>query len=292
MRVSLLHNSRSGSKDHTADDLVETIRQFGHDVVSVSHSLDELIAALRRDATELIAIAGGDGTISRVACALAGSPLPMAIIPLGTANDTARALGVRGSPAELVRSWSRGQLVHFDLIEASSAGRTGRFAEALGWGVFPRVIAESKRQQAEQVERSLSAERELFRRVLERFEPRHYDVHVDGLDCSGEYLLVEVMNVRFIGPQLELSPMSLPNDGRLEVTLWGNAERELLRALIDTGRLPPHAPPARRAERASVRAVDALQHVDGHLLDHGAESPRETTFSVRRAAVHYLVDAT
>lgn len=289
MRVSLLHNSRSGSKDHTADDLVATIRDCGHEVVGVAHSLEELSSALRRDATELIAIAGGDGTASRAACALAGSRLPMAIVPLGTANNTARALGIQGSSEEIVRSWGQARIHDFDLIDARTDGNSSPFAEAMGWGVFPRVIAEAKRRQAADEERSLRAERDLFRTVLADFEPRRYEVNVDGFDRSGDYLLVEITNVRFVGPQLDLSPSSSSDDGRLEVTLWGATERELLRELLETGELPKNAPSAQRANMATVNARDALRHVDGHLVDLEREEPRETDFSVHRAAVRYLV---
>src|SRR5262249_37759715 len=38
--------------------------------------------------------AGGDGTIGAVATQVAGSGLPLGILPLGTSNDTARSLGI------------------------------------------------------------------------------------------------------------------------------------------------------------------------------------------------------
>src|SRR6266487_926728 len=41
-----------------------------------------------------VVAAGGDGTIGTVATQIAGSGLPLGILPLGTSNDTARALGI------------------------------------------------------------------------------------------------------------------------------------------------------------------------------------------------------
>src|SRR5208282_6459043 len=46
------------------------------------------------DGASLVFAAGGDGTVRACAEALAGAGVPLAIVPLGTANLTARALGV------------------------------------------------------------------------------------------------------------------------------------------------------------------------------------------------------
>jgi diacylglycerol kinase (ATP) len=54
------------------------------------------MAALRRqlDDVDLVIVAGGDGTINAVIGALVGQPKPLGIVPLGTANDLARTLGI------------------------------------------------------------------------------------------------------------------------------------------------------------------------------------------------------
>jgi len=293
MRISLLHNSHSGSKDHTADRVANTICSAGHEVVGVAHTLDELVSALKPDETELVAIAGGDGTVSHAACALAGSSIPLAILPHGTANNIALGLGIGGTVEEIVASWRQAKKVPFDLLDATADGQTTRLAEAVGWGVFPQMIAEAKRREAIQGSgRSLAAERTLFRRVVENARPRRYEVTIDGADWSGDYLLVEISNVRFIGPQLLLAPDSSTADGLLEVTLWSESERELLLRLLDPSeatRSTAIAPCARRSDRVRVAASDALRHVDGELLDRGNVGPEAVSFSVRHAAVHYWV---
>jgi diacylglycerol kinase family enzyme len=53
----------------------------------------------------LVFAAGGDGTVRACAQALAGTGIPLAIIPLGTANLTARALGI---PAQVSRALDAG----------------------------------------------------------------------------------------------------------------------------------------------------------------------------------------
>ena len=301
MRISLLHNSHSGSKDHTADEVAHTIRRHGHEVVSVAHSLEELVTGLKPDETELIAVAGGDGTVSRTACALAGSRIPLAILPHGTANNTALSLGITGTIPEIIDGWQHASPVPFDLLDAAADGHTTRFAEAMGWGVFPQVIAEAKRREAQSrkerstaAPRSLDDERALFREVLEHARPQPYEVEIDGANYSGDYLLVEISNVRFVGPQLLLAPESSTKDGLVEVTLWGNAEREHLRCLLDadeSARRATKGPAARVGDRISVTAADERRHVDGHLVELGEHARRTVRVSVRRGAVHYLVGA-
>ena len=53
---------------------------------------------------DVVVAAGGDGTINEVANGLIGSPLPLAIIPLGTANVLAAEIGLAGDAASLART--------------------------------------------------------------------------------------------------------------------------------------------------------------------------------------------
>lgn len=57
---------------------------------------------------DLIAVAGGDGTINEVVNGLQDSILPLAIMPLGTANVLAHEIGLDGAPAEIARTIAHG----------------------------------------------------------------------------------------------------------------------------------------------------------------------------------------
>jgi diacylglycerol kinase family enzyme len=71
----------------------------------------------------LVLAAGGDGTVRACAQALAGSAIPLAIIPLGTANLTARALGVPRRIGQALRAGFGGKDRRIDL--ALAEGLTG-----------------------------------------------------------------------------------------------------------------------------------------------------------------------
>lgn len=289
MRVALVHNASAGKEDHSDADLAKTLREAGHDVTHVVSRLKDLTASLQQSPCDLVVVAGGDGTVGKVACGLAGWQVPLSILPLGTANNTARALELPRQAKKLAKSWHRAEAVPFDLGLLSDGALCSRFSEAVGFGVFAETIARAKRQAApaSDVEKTLRRDRKLFKNVAKTLAPRHYEVHADGQDLSGEYLLVEVMNVRYLGPRLDLSPKSDPGDGAFELLLVGTEQRDALVKAIKTGRQSDDALPVRRLAHARITAEDALLHRDGQLIRQ-APGRRTFTVGVEPNAVSYL----
>lgn len=73
----------------------------------------------------LVFAAGGDGTVRACAQALAGTGVPLAIVPLGTANLTARALGVPAQAGAAVDAGFGGRDRRIDLARIDGAGLDG-----------------------------------------------------------------------------------------------------------------------------------------------------------------------
>lgn len=287
MRVVLLHNGSAGSEDHTDAQLVELVRRSGHRVVTVVQSIEQLTAALQESDVDLVAVAGGDGTVGRTASELAGWGVPLAILPLGTANNTARCLGLNAKLRRIVDAWDETHPRRFDLALLSDGSVRERFSEAAGWGLFPSVIASAKRMSKPgHPQRTIKRDRHLFSRALAAKDPASYRIEVDGKDLSGDYLLVEVANISMIGPRLEISPESDPSDGQVEVVVAGPSERALLEELIETGHCPTPLP-SLRGTHVEVSSSDGLHHRDGALVRHPAGA-RHFTIDVEPAAVRYL----
>jgi diacylglycerol kinase (ATP) len=288
MRVALLHNASAGSEDHSDAELSAVIRRGGHEVVHVSRRISELTAALHSSPCDLVVIAGGDGTVGKAACELAGWQVPLSILALGTANNTARSLKLPSRISKVVKGWPSARSVPFDLGLVSDGSLRQRFSEAVGWGVFPQAIAQAKLHPRRQsVERTLKRDRKRFRVAAKQAPVRFYGIEVDGRDVSGEYLFVEVMNVPLLGPRLALSPSSDPGDGSFEVVLVGAAERAQLTDLGVTGTLPADTARVERGSNIRITAGEGMLHRDGKLVHH---APGERTFeiSVAPAAVSYL----
>lgn len=66
------------------------------------------LAAEVRDQVDMVAVAGGDGTVNEVVNGLAGSTVPLGVIPLGTANVLAKELGVARSVAAAIAALKSG----------------------------------------------------------------------------------------------------------------------------------------------------------------------------------------
>jgi diacylglycerol kinase family enzyme len=90
----------------------------------------------------LVFAAGGDGTVRACAHALAGTGIPLAIVPLGTANLTARALGIPARPRHAIDAGFGGKDGTIDLACAEGAGGDGMwFAAMAGIGLDAAVVA-------------------------------------------------------------------------------------------------------------------------------------------------------
>jgi diacylglycerol kinase (ATP) len=292
MRITLLHNQKAGSENHAADDIEASISRAGHELVEIISGLEELIASVRERPCDAIAIAGGDGTVGRTACALAGCGIPLAILPLGTANDTAAALGVRGEVDEIVRSWATSRRVPFDLATLRAGDTLVPFSEAAGWGVFPSVMDATKRMSSQdEPEDTLERDRAVFRSVVESAEPSPYAIQVDGQKLDGEFLLVEVVNIKLIGPRLDLSPDSDPSDGLLELVLAGESERTALYELAATGRITSDVRLRTvRGKHFTVETDRDSYHRDGSLLRLPSKGGAFSV-TVEPASVSYLLPA-
>jgi diacylglycerol kinase family enzyme len=108
---------------------------------------DSLALARRAVAAgaSLVFAAGGDGTVRACAEALAGSGVPMAIVPLGTANLTARALGVPRRPDRAVEAGFGGRDRTIDLGRVEGESGTW-FAAMAGIGLDAAVVAAAGEQ--------------------------------------------------------------------------------------------------------------------------------------------------
>lgn len=150
VRLALVANPKSGAGED-ADDLAERLRRHGHEVdVFTAGSQDEALAS----GPDRVVVAGGDGSIGPVFAAAAESEIPMAVLPVGTANDFARALELpedldeaialaAGAAPGRVRALHGGCVDGVPFVNVASAGLAAtaaraaeRFKPVLGPGAY------------------------------------------------------------------------------------------------------------------------------------------------------------
>lgn len=118
MKVVLIHNPGDGVEDQpSAEDAAKLIRAAGHSVLFESSSHADCKKLLQENA-DLIAVAGGDGIVGKVAKLSLGKNIPIAVLPMGTANNIAGALDLTERPLpELIEAWERARAARFDVRE-------------------------------------------------------------------------------------------------------------------------------------------------------------------------------
>ena len=230
-QVTLLHNPDSGEEDHFKKELKSLVKGNGFECRYFS-TKEKGWKDFDTD-TDLLAIAGGDGTVRKVIKKLLkqtnnGGLCPIAVIPLGTANNIAGTLGIKGEPGEVIASWQKHVIKKFDVGRIHNIPDAKFFLEGFGVGIFPYLIREMFHHddESKSPEEKLKNDLKFLYDTLFSYQPAYCKLEVDGTDHSGNFILVEVMNTKAIGPGLTLSPHADPGDGELEVIMIPESHKQ------------------------------------------------------------------
>ncbi|RFC67994.1 MULTISPECIES: lipid kinase [Mesorhizobium] len=121
-RALLIVNSRARrgaeSIDAVKDVLTAAHIRLEEASTKEHENLSELISRRARD-VDLAIIGGGDGTLNAAAAGLVFTGLPLGVLPLGTANDFARTLGIPPDPVQAAEIIARGTPKFIDLGEVN-----------------------------------------------------------------------------------------------------------------------------------------------------------------------------
>jgi diacylglycerol kinase (ATP) len=301
MRVTLIHNPNAGAdQPPSAAELRQLIRDAGHDISYQSSKEDGWKAALKKE-TDLIAIAGGDGTVARVARRMAGRGVPLAILPLGTANNIANSLGIADMPIKKqIAAWEDAPRVPFDTAQAKGPWGSRRMVEGLGIGLFawtmPQASDSKALEKIDDPDEAVAHVLKMLQDRLEHYKPRELEVTLDGKDLSGDYVMLEVMNLQYVGPHLHLAPGVQPGDGLLHVVTVGEAERKRFHRYLghwQKGRTTDVDLPTFSGHSLKIKRGDYEVHVDDRLWpdpeDSSAGKGSTIEIEVEPAALEFLI---
>jgi YegS/Rv2252/BmrU family lipid kinase len=292
----VITNADAGTADEeTLDRALATLFDRVSIEVTATSNPGELDGVLHRAGSRIIVVAGGDGSVHAVVAALHRrhdlSKAVIGLLPLGTGNDFARALGIPLDAQEAAQVLVDGEVRPVDLIvdelggvvvnqvhvgaSAQASRRGARWKERLGAIGYGKV---NLGRLGYPIGALLAAVKPPYLRLR---------VEVDGeviVDLDEPVLMVAIGNGPTVGGGAELAPAADPEDGKVDVMIS--------RAIGPVARLAYAAHLARgrhherddviylRGERVSISGEEFYCAADGEV--YGPESNR--TWHVEPAA--------
>jgi diacylglycerol kinase (ATP) len=235
-----------------------TVRELlGPDAASSEQLAREAVAA----GVDGVVVCGGDGMVNLAAQVLAGTRTPLGIIPLGTGNDTARALGLpRKDPVAAADVIVAGRTRDIDLARGN--GRYFVTVLAAGFDAMVNEKANTMAWPKGQLKYSLA-----IVAVLKQFKPIRYTLELDGETRQVEGMLVSVGNSDSMGGGLKVTHGAELDDGILDVVFFHSVpRRELVKSYpkLYTGAHTSHPAYERhRVKRVTIAAPGVVAYADG-----------------------------
>jgi diacylglycerol kinase (ATP) len=220
IRFLINPGARNGAARAALDRLRVLASRHGAGLV-VSRRRGDLAEQARKaaeDGVERLLVVGGDGTMHHVAQGLANTATALGVIPMGTGNDLALALGTPRGVDEAVRHALTAPLRRIDLIKAGDTYCVGYAgagfdsevairANQVRWGrgrwIYPWAAL----------------------RTLISFQPPFAKVAWDGGTFEGRVMFVDVTNLPSYGGGMLIAPAAKIDDGLLELLLVREVSR-------------------------------------------------------------------
>ena len=275
MRALLVHNPSAGTKHHDKPSITDALALADIKADYLSTKEIDLKHALKKR-YDLVIAAGGDGTIANVFRHLARRSTPIAILPLGSANNIARSLGIAGTLPELAEQWRAGHVKPFHLMEVTydDDREAALCVEGFGVGLVAALIERRAKGKKAAGADDIRRGRRAFRTALDEAEPLDIEVRLDGKPWDCDLLSIEVLNIPFSGPALPLAHGADPGDRLLDVVGFETDKRGELDAWIKS---PQDAsPPAirRSGKKIELRWRRAASRLDGEAAAASAQWQR------------------
>jgi len=226
-------NPKSGSSAHVRSvrALCDVLRRRHCRVhIELTQSLGhaaELAGRARATNAAAVIVAGGDGTVRAVAAGMAGSQMPMLIVPTGTENLFACQLGLDGSEELTLRTLDHGQARGLDLGLANQR----YFIAIAGVGFDAEVVQRINRFRSGHITHT-DYVWPICRTFWEHCFP-HLNVVADGELICDEPALLFVSNISRYAVGLKVSPEADFSNGYLDVTVYKCRRRR--RLLLHSG---------------------------------------------------------
>ncbi len=294
--VQLIHNPRAGDQVFDSTRIIDLLEKNGYECGYLSTKK----RGWKEFSTgkDLLVIAGGDGTVRKVVKqilkkSMRGNPARIVILPLGTANNIASTFGIDRDLQQAIDGWKTSKIKKFDVGRVRNKKEHLFFIESFGYGLFPCLMEEM--QKLEKLH-SLSSKDEIqkawevLHQTVLTYEATGCTIRIDGKKYSGKFLIAEIVNTPFIGPNLHISPESDPGDGLLEVVLVAEQDRMKLADYISSkqaGKKNSYSFQTIKGRNISIKWGGNYGHVDDKTV--WLEKNTTVAIKLQKGRINFLV---
>lgn len=297
MKVAkLLHNPKAGEGKYDKTQLIDLIESKGYKCIYASVKKEgwDIIES----EVDFVIVAGGDGTVRKTAKVLLDRKvldkhIPIAILPMGTANNISKSLNIIGETEAIIDSWKTWNIKKFDVGKITGLGKEPMFLlEGFGFGLFPNLMKEMKNhkeQESKDPVENLNLALSLLQTLAYEYQARECKLELDGVDHSGKFLLVEIMNTASIGPNLNFNTFGDSSDGELEVIIIPESQREKFIEYMKDRKEGIEAPfcfSALKAKDIKISWKGIHTHVDDELIKE--KNPIEASVEIHSGVLSFL----
>ena len=217
LKYKLIVNPTAG-RGRTRAALSKTIELFAKSGVAYDleftigpNEAGKIARAAREEFDAVVAI-GGDGTVNEVAQGMVFSRTPLAVIPGGSGNDFARALGIPAGVEDAVK------VILNNRTKTIDAGRINNtyFANSVGIGFDATVTRESRSiKRLKGIPLYLTA----LMKALGKYAPLPMKISINNAVIEQKVFLLAIGNGTTCGGGFRLTPDALLDDGLFDVTV-------------------------------------------------------------------------
>ncbi len=206
------HHARQGQK--RLSEAIDYLKELGFDLLEEStenpQQLSEVIQRYQHE-VDLVIVGGGDGTLNAAVDALVTSQLPLGILPLGTANDLARTLGIPNSLPEACKIIAHGQVRRIDLGWVNGKHFFNVASLGLSVKITQRLTKEVKRRWG------VLAYAATALQVIWESRPFSAEIRVNGESMRVKTVQIAVGNGRYYGGGMTVAYDASIEDQRLDL---------------------------------------------------------------------------
>lgn len=213
-RALLLVNRQSRRGKESISQVTEQLRQHDFELVEESTAdperLPEVICQYR-DKVDLVIVGGGDGTLNAAAAGLVETQLPLGIIPLGTANDLARTLGIPVSISEACTIIATGRNLPIDIGWVNGKYFFNVASLGLSTQITQQLTKEAKKRWG------ILAYAATALKVLWKTRPFRAEIRLHGESVQVKAVQISVGNGRFYGGGTPIAKDATIDDQQLDL---------------------------------------------------------------------------